>query len=67
MTTLRRQIRIRFHLEFAGSVLPGGANESLAPSLFVALEKQLGLKLEQKKAALDVLVIDRADKVPTEN
>lgn len=56
-----------FTLEFAGSVLPGGANDSLAPSLFVALEKQLGLKLERAKTALDVLVIDQVDRVPTEN
>ena len=56
-----------FTLEFAGSVLPGGANDSLAPSLFVALEKQLGLKLESGRAALDVLMIDQADKLPTEN
>lgn len=56
-----------FTLEFAGAVLPGGANDSLAPSLFVALEKQLGLKLETGKAALDVLVIDRVDRIPTAN
>lgn len=56
-----------FTLEFAGSVLPGGANDSLAPTLFVALEKQLGLRLERRKAALDVLVIDHADRVPTGN
>jgi uncharacterized protein (TIGR03435 family) len=48
------------------------ANEASAaggggPSLFIALEKQLGLKLEQGKAGLEVLVIDHADKAPTEN
>jgi uncharacterized protein (TIGR03435 family) len=37
------------------------------PTLFVALEKQLGLKLEKRKASLDVLIIDHVDKVPTEN
>ena len=56
-----------FTLEFAGAVFPGGADESLAPTLFVALEKQLGLKLEKGKAGLDVLVIDHVDKGPTEN
>jgi uncharacterized protein (TIGR03435 family) len=56
-----------FTLEFAGSVMPGGANDALAPNLSVALEKQLGLKLEKGKAGLDVLVIDHVDKVPTEN
>ncbi len=41
---------------------PGGA-----PTLFGALEKQLGLKLEKSKTQLDVFVIDRMDKRPTEN
>jgi uncharacterized protein (TIGR03435 family) len=31
------------------------------------LQDQLGLKLEQKKAPVDLLVIDRVEKVPTEN
>ena len=38
-----------------------------APNFFVAVQEQLGLKLEQKTGALDVLVIDQAEKVPTEN
>ena len=32
-----------------------------------AVEKQLGLKLTPRKANLDVIVIDHAEKVPTEN
>jgi uncharacterized protein (TIGR03435 family) len=36
--------------------------------LFTALEKQLGLKLVKvKDAPVDVLIVDSADKVPTEN
>jgi len=38
-----------------------------APTLFSALEKQLGLKLEKSKIQLDVMVIDHMDKQPTEN
>jgi uncharacterized protein (TIGR03435 family) len=37
-------------------------------SLLTALTKQLGLKLEKgKKAPVDVLVIDHAEKVPSKN
>ena len=37
------------------------------PTLPVALEKQLGLKLETTTTPLDVIVIDHVIKVPTEN
>jgi uncharacterized protein (TIGR03435 family) len=43
------------------------ATAASAPPLPVALQQQLGLKLEAKKLPLDLLVIDHAEKVPTEN
>jgi uncharacterized protein (TIGR03435 family) len=39
---------------------------STAP-FFDAVEQQLGLKLEPKKAPVDVLIVDRFNKVPTEH
>jgi uncharacterized protein (TIGR03435 family) len=62
-----------FSLEFAGYMGPGGAqpipdaSAENAPDLFTALQTQLGLKLNDKKASLDVLVIDHVDRVPTVN
>jgi uncharacterized protein (TIGR03435 family) len=37
------------------------------PDLAAAVEQQLGLRLVPAKATLDVLVIDKAEKVPTDN
>jgi uncharacterized protein (TIGR03435 family) len=50
------------------NVSPGGeAQPPSAPSLFLALQQQLGLQLVEKKIPFDVLIIDSVDKLPTEN
>jgi uncharacterized protein (TIGR03435 family) len=38
-----------------------------APSLSAAFERQLGLKLEDKKGPVQVLVVDKVNRTPTEN
>jgi len=45
---------------------PGVASDP-PTSIPSAVEKQLGLKLTSTKGKLDVIVVDRAEKVPTEN
>jgi uncharacterized protein (TIGR03435 family) len=37
------------------------------PSIFVAVQEQLGLALESRKGPLEIIAVDRADKVPIEN
>jgi uncharacterized protein (TIGR03435 family) len=64
-----------FTLEFAGAWGPGGAflpslpdgQTDTASPLFDALRQQLGLTLTEKKAPLDVLVVDHVERIPTEN
>jgi uncharacterized protein (TIGR03435 family) len=43
------------------------ASSEPAPTLIVALQEQLGLKLEQKKLPIDIVIVDHIEKTPTEN
>jgi len=46
---------------------PEAATDSTLPSLFTALEEQMGLKLVSQKVPVEVLVIDHVESEPTEN
>jgi len=67
-----------FTLDFAGSWVVSGAEPSSPqdaatdpvdlPNIFVAIQKQLGLKLVKvKDVPVDMLIVDNADKIPTAN
>ncbi len=49
-----------------GDALGAGGDPSSNAALFQAVQK-LGLKLQQKKALFDTIVVDRMEKVPTDN
>ena len=53
-----------------GAAIPAGGEASVPRpglSLFDAVQRQLGVKLEQRKRPISVLIIDRIEKVPTDN
>jgi uncharacterized protein (TIGR03435 family) len=50
-----------------GSPIGAVSEAAGVPTLFGALQSQLGLKLEAKKGRTEVVVVDHAEKVPTEN
>jgi uncharacterized protein (TIGR03435 family) len=44
-----------------------GDTSDSEPTIFSALQDQLGLKLDSAKSPVDVLVVERAEKIPVEN
>jgi uncharacterized protein (TIGR03435 family) len=40
---------------------------ALAPPLQIAVQEQLGLKLESRKSSIEFLTIERIERVPMEN
>jgi uncharacterized protein (TIGR03435 family) len=58
----------------SGAAAPGmgprpadAASDAAAGSIFSALQQELGLKLDARKSQAEILVVDHAEKVPTEN
>jgi uncharacterized protein (TIGR03435 family) len=50
-----------------GTPIPADPETESGPTLFAAVQQQLGLRLDSRKGQVDVLVVDHAEKVPTEN
>jgi len=58
--------RYNFQLSWTPELAPCVESADNSPSLFTALQEQLGLKLESTKGPVDVLVVDRAER-PTQD
>lgn len=66
----RFNFKLSWNPDDAKPLPPNAAGKSLGepsgPSIFTALQEQLGLKLESRKVPVEVIVIDQAEK-PSEN
>ena len=56
-----------YSVDISGLPGPGGITDPAAPSIFSAIQQDMGLRLEARKEPIGILVIDQASKVPTAN
>jgi uncharacterized protein (TIGR03435 family) len=63
--TGRYDFKIRY--QFLGRGGDAGAAADSAPTVFTAVEEQLGLKLEPATRSFPALIIDSIEREPTEN
>jgi uncharacterized protein (TIGR03435 family) len=61
------QTGIKGNFDIQLDYAPENAPDSTLPSIFTALQEQLGLKLTSQKVPAETLVVDHVERVPTEN
>ena len=60
-------MRSRVAPDGAAPLLNGQPADLDRPSIYTALQEQLSLRLESRRAPVDVLVVDHVEKVPGDN
>jgi uncharacterized protein (TIGR03435 family) len=61
------EVKLEWTPDFPPPVNGAPSETAPGPSLFTAVQEQLGLKLESRKGPVDVLVVDHVDQIPAEN
>lgn len=56
-----------FKMDFTWTPESATPESEAGPTLYTALQEQLGLKLESRRGPIDILVIDSADQIPVAN
>jgi uncharacterized protein (TIGR03435 family) len=56
-----------FEIFWSYATMQSDASIDSGPSIFAAVQQQLGLRLESKRVPVDIVVIDHLERVPTEN
>jgi uncharacterized protein (TIGR03435 family) len=69
-TGLQKEYDFTLAFEADPRMTPGDTDSAVpgtGPNIFTAVQEQLGLKLEPRKARVDLLIVDRVDRTPMEN
>lgn len=72
MTGLAGNYEVNLKFTPEADILAGAENTHTdpgdrPPSIFTALQEQLGLKLEPRNFPIEIVVVDHVERVPTEN